>query len=702
MLDFIDQFLMAEFVFFYSSKMAATLTGVLLDVSGSMKHSTGPGIKEKGGEWARCIFQVINSFIENDISSDNQIFSVGVGANQNEGIFDVIKTIDLENSKKKKYKCTSSYDEVVEDFFQIVEQNGATATRKWATKTIIQDAVPFEEAVFLLNELKASTEFLKLFVNKCLPWACRSLGSEEKTKGTINAIQRKAAGGLSIMKTASTDDVVKVLEKATFELNQFHRGCSEDLIDVGTVFSVQEASRILRFGFDDGRLNNNRIDEIMEAVGPFVYGLTPLYAAIDKTIHIFSKRQYSDYTKILFVLSDGCPTDHGDLPRISEKLKDLNVKVVSCFITHRSNIQPRKLYSVEEKYAWGNDAKFLFRLSSTVSSELLPRTIFIQKGWEIDLTNNETKLFLQINHQDHIHDACNLAKNVCCQDSLSDILASVSLDNYLNQSTYGFKAQEKQDKGTCYAHASATVLHLSMLRILGRDLGYPRFEFLRDVIVDLYGKKGACPLKVLTRLTPDYLLHCKPVDKSDALKAVTAKRPVVAVFYLSTTEWKQFGIFFRSSPTSILTKSVIDISRRNPTEKLGGHAVVLTSFNSKCFSFMNSWGNDWADKGFFRIKNLDVIDFEFTDVYWTLGDLSYREKEYYKRYSADVAWQLISKYKSLSTAEYQCPICKNSSPVTDYTGSLKVAVCPRYGCKFRCDESGNVIALNIYLSSLNT
>ena len=37
----------------------ASLTGILLDVSGSMSRSIGQGTDEEGGPWARSIFEVI-------------------------------------------------------------------------------------------------------------------------------------------------------------------------------------------------------------------------------------------------------------------------------------------------------------------------------------------------------------------------------------------------------------------------------------------------------------------------------------------------------------------------------------------------------------------------------------------------------------------------------------------------------------------
>ena len=66
---------------------------------------------------------------------------------------------------------------------------------------------------------------------------------------------------------------------------------------------------------------------------------------------------------------------------------------------------------------------------------------------------------MQVNHPDHLREACNMARDVvCCQDALSDLLVSVDLDIYINQSTKSFKAK-KQVGETCHANISAAFLN---------------------------------------------------------------------------------------------------------------------------------------------------------------------------------------------------------------------------------------------------
>jgi hypothetical protein len=110
--------------------------------------------------------------------------------------------------------------------------------------------------------------------------------------------------------------------------------------------------------------------------------------------------------KLLFVLSDGLPTDGsnrdiGRINQITSKLRKARVKTLSCFITRSTDIRPKRLYD-EMSPLWERGAKFLFSLSSEVPTQLLPRAILVNRGWIIDVANNEVKLFMQVNHPENL------------------------------------------------------------------------------------------------------------------------------------------------------------------------------------------------------------------------------------------------------------------------------------------------------------
>ena len=301
-------------------------------------------------------------------------------------------------------------------------------------------------------------------------------------------------------------------------------------------------------------------------------------------------------------------------------------------------------------------------------------------------------------------EVCEMAKDaVYSFDALSELLTSVDLDIYISQSTHGFEAKE-QEGGTCYANTSAAVLHLAMQRILGRDGGYPKFHLLRDEMIQAYGKDGADTNDVLQTICPKYRLHSQEVSVKKAMEAIVKKRPVVARFRLTDDEWDAFSKFYESNPTSILTEDELDVRKRptNPLPDTFGHAVVLTSYNSKSLTFMNSWGQQWGDNGFFRVQNAEMLQLEFFDVYWTLNDLNEGEKEYYRKHGSEVATKLMNSLKGLQKAEYTCPECQQTSLVTEFEGTLSKVRCPKCLREFSTnDNAGNILALNVYLTSLS-
>ena len=698
----------------------ASLIGILLDVSGSMRRSIGEDTDEEGGPWARSIFEVIDNLIKYDVSSKNHVFAIGFGASCGEEVFDIIGTLKQIPIQDTAVQAPATPDHINE-IFDILEGAGARSVRKWAAVEVVSEALTANLADVFLKKFKSDQPFLKVFVEKCLPPACRDWpehSREPEHSGepeprriitpsdllwelTVRAANSAYASLATTFRTATVADVKEVVEKAKAYLLK--------KVDVNSIFNVQDASDVVHGCVGEKKLTKERSQELLHSVEPYIYGYTPLYQSIEKAIDLFETNatKFRNHKKLLFILSDGYPSDEDvsdpeRKDRALSKLTIAGVTVVSCFITDTTQIDPRRLFSSMGP-DWDRGAKFLFSLSSKVSTQSLPRTIFVKRGWTIDITNNETNLFLQVNHPEHLREGCEVARNVVsCQDALSDMLASVDLDLYINQNVRGYKAKGEQEGGTCYANASATVLHLSMKRILGREGGYPDFYKLREEFINRFGSDGANTLLVLQKMCPKYRLHCQKVDPMGAMKAITSSRPVVARFRLTDHEWDSFGAFFQRNPKGILTKREIDITARPPNTPLGGHAVVLTSFDSECLRLLNSWGEDWADMGFFRVENADVLGLEFIDVYWTITDLTEEEKTYYEKHRSDVARELMNVLPSLKRAEYKCPKCSKRSPVMEFTGTLSLVECPKCGEVFSTKnaQEGNILALNIYLTSL--
>ena len=681
----------------------ASLTGILIDVSGSMSRNIGEGTDEEGGPWARSIFEVIDNFIKNDISSDNHVFAIGFGASCGEEIFDIIGTVKQLPNQDTDVQVPVTPDHINE-IFDILERAGAPSIRKWAAVEVISKALTDNLAVVFLNKFQSDQSFLKTFVEKCLPRACRDWPpSDESWNLTVRAANSAYATVVTTFRKATVADVKEVVEKAKAYLLK--------KVDVDSIFSVQDASKVVHGCVDAKNLTNERSRELLKRVEPYIYGGTPFYKSIEKAIKLFQASSFSSHKKLLFILSDGEPadgktTDRVRIDRVVHELTKADVTVVSCFVTDSSQIDPKRLFSKMEP-DWDPVTQFLFSLSSKVSTQSLPRTMFVKRDWTIDITNNETRLFLQVNHPDHLREGCEVARNVvCCQDALSDMLASVNMDFYINQKVRDYKAKRKQEGETCYAEAAATVLHLSMTRIRGREGGCPDFYTLRDEIVKEFDPEnypdGVPTIRALQKMCPKYRLRCKQVNHKEAMQAVASSRPVVATFRLTEKEWDSFEDFYESYPKGILTKKEIDRTARRPKTPDFGHAVVLTSFDSECLRLLNSYGEDWGDMGFFRVQEADVLGLQFIDLYWKEDDLKEEEIIYFKKHGSTLARQLMEKLPSLKRAEYTCPKCGKRSPVMEFTGTLSRAKCPKCEKEISTEnaQEGNILALNIYLTSL--
>lgn len=121
--------------------------------------------------------------------------------------------------------------------------------------------------------------------------------------------------------------------------------------------------------------------------------------------------------------------------------------------------------------------------------------------------------------------------------------------------------------------------------------------------------------------------------------------------------------------------------------------MVLMRCAPKCLTFMNSWGQNFADKGFFRVEDQSVLnDTRFFDVYWTLNDLKHSEKEAYKRKSAR---KTLETFPSIQELSYKCPKCNRLSKVGEFSGHMLEAECPKCHRKFKPTSKGILESLYI-------
>ena len=395
----------------------------------------------------------------------------------------------------------------------------------------------------------------------------------------------------------------------------------------------------------------------------------------------------TDPVKVLFLISDGESTD-GDPARFAKHLHDNNVIVFCCLLTSENLSQSRRLY-YEPDARLTKAQHQLFQLSSTVENSHSAISVLLEQKWELDPAGH-SRLFVQGNHPDIMNEYSDLVRQLAINnDVFLNIIGRVSLDMYINAANASFEPQ-RQRGGTCYAHAVAAVLHLAMRRIVGRECGVPDFLEICQKLIGAYGEKGAVTSDVLNIWAPKYRLHHRKVDETGARQAINHRRPVVATFCLDEKQWTNFSEFYRKSPQGVLESK--DIGARSAQSKIDGHAVVLIKCEPTSLIFMNSWGTDFADGGFFRVRNQAVLDLQFYDVYWTLSDLRPSEITAFTTTSnqkgEDMLRNLPSSVKNLP---YECPRCHRCSPAVQFIGRLVEAECPKCHQRFKPTIFGLVL-----------
>ena len=425
-------------------------------------------------------------------------------------------------------------------------------------------------------------------------------------------------------------------------------------------------------------------NEAAENVKPYIYGTTPFYKCFKEAITIMADSQYEHHEKFLLLASDGEPNDEMTEEEFCETkkiAKSSGVHIVSCYVAKNSKVDSLKIYrpGSAELYGWEKGAKFLFESSSIVSSASIPPNILIRGEWNIDnptiVKDDKIKLFVHANSPENLKTACKFAKDlITSKDCLHQFLKDISLKACINRgpvksvTSRSFKVP-KQEKNDCFAHAGSVAINLTLRLVEKREGGYPTLEDLYEELGDHIEKNPNDdePAHVtLNTFAQKYRLRVENIETKDALNPWFSKQVVIGYFKWTVPEHENFLKFFQNCPTGVLRRE--DYAATGEPDD--GHAVILANFDSNHLRFMNSWGADWADGGFFKIQNAEVLKMQFMRVYLDKNDLTDSEESYYKKEGAkNIANKLVT-LKGLQNSTYQCSECKNWSCVNEYGGKM--------------------------------
>jgi hypothetical protein len=144
--------------------------------------------------------------------------------------------------------------------------------------------------------------------------------------------------------------------------------------------------------FDDGPGSTKLSD-----LEPLIFGSTPMRTAAAIIRDRFGRTPKVDAReeRVLFLLSDGEPTDGDPLPDLTA-IRAAGVTIVSCFVTSRDVADPRVLRSAPDR-TWPEGARLMFEAASALDDEGEFAAYLLRQGWR---TEKGARLFVQANHSD--------------------------------------------------------------------------------------------------------------------------------------------------------------------------------------------------------------------------------------------------------------------------------------------------------------
>ena len=407
------------------------------------------------------------------------------------------------------------------------------------------------------------------------------------------------------------------------------------------------------------KLNNNweklldfNLD--IDLVSELIFGNNSLETSINLALNTF-KEKSKDNFNYLFIISCGKEYTENNNEFI-EKInndKDNDVIIMTIYLTEKKLQKEKQLYDENMNYSDEN-GKFLFKLSSFLDN-VDPFIKFLSKeNWDIP-KNGLTKLFFEMNGIQNFYPIIDLfneiifgLNNLSLNDiagndnandtnSLINIITDTVIDSMTQDLIDEFKAI-KQEGETCYANAIAVGLYMLSDKILEKNYDYKK---LRNIIIkkkSQYKKSNTFNILniFLSQYKKRFKIKCKKVSEEDARKAVIDTRPCIVRFGLTNKQWKIFDEFYKNNPKGVLTKDKINVDD-NADSKKSGHAAVLTHIEKDgCLKILNSYGSQWGDEGYFRVKNGDVLDMKFCEIYYDFSDLKDEEKKKFNDWMENV------------------------------------------------------------------
>ena len=623
--------------------------GVLFDVSGSMQTPFNHLGYCNSSIRAHELINILERICSKGNRTNNEqirIFSIIFGG-KNELFYDFCNLIEISN-RKFSHTLTSSNGKASKSGYG---KNIQEVLSDYGSKTLYLDNYIFcesgpterlcEMGYYLLKE----DYDLRKSIYDSLPEDCKSFWKDTGVYGMsfFSFVQKRINRGTTdVINDIYKKCIDRYVSKIIYEEISQRRNNGNSLRFLNGNDLVNMKKNL------DGKLtspDNNNFN-LLDLFKNYIYGMTPLYTSLKVAFENFQKQSNYNNNKYLFIISDGELNDINKnfdyIGEIRQKAQSNNVIIISIFLTSNSIPKEEKLYdNIQSHFTSGS--KDLFLMSSTLTYDQPIIKFLIQKGWDIPVSG-ECKLFVEVNNSQNLNkfiDLINEAigelnyknniENVQNPNSLINLLSSTNINNYVNSEVINKFDSKEQEGLTCYANAISAGICLASARVKGR----PQLNFfdVKKKIIDKYDKgQGGNTLKILKEFAINYRLHSKEVSEEEARKEIMKTCPCITRFKLTAMQWGNFRKFFAENPKGILTKEIINQNNYYPNEKEESHSVLLTHISKDYLKFLNSWGNNFADNGYFKVKDGDVLGAIFYDISWELSDLTKEEIESYNNY----------------------------------------------------------------------
>ena len=686
-----------------SERSPNTVFGCLLDVSGSMREALESGRSdERAIERLRAVLRAALKLAQAELRRNPQALAfVGVfGLYVDTGCPPVVDLCGIVEALLNSYEDHQSSHELL---IALANQNSLAHITKYI-RTKLSD----HQARIIYVHLRLHQERITEFVN-AIPAEERlqNLRTESKVIGTAISVGAQMFLGpfgkavVNIVRGPVVDAGAAIAEDYAVDYSDAMKLarsiCDEWLLDFANLKPrpVADVVNLLQQLQDHPVAGGDQEPgpgkkTVLDTLREYMYGNTPMRDTLRQSLAVF--RQYPIVKQhVLVLVSDGESTDGDPLP-IAREFQQEKVTLAAVYLTSDSVIPHRRLYDRTAE-DWNAGQRTLFSMAARVDCAKHPISVLASIGWEVP-SSGECALYATICSAVALDEFCSvlLSARFGSTDALLDIIGRVRLDAYIDNKHVRTckKPSDQGDSATCYAHATAAVLHMALLRIVGREEGYPKIKRIRKRILKKFPAKssGQVAKDVLSEATTWYRpLRFRELDKEeDARQAVLHRRPVLTSFRLSHSGWDKFAQHFETANTRSLVLARTHMAPHRSLPDGGGHAVVLIRCNPHSLTFLNSWGRQWGNNGSFSIEDHTVLELNdvskvtrvrFYDVYWLENDLTDVERQAYAVKRDNALRVRAAQHPSIFELEARCPLCHTNAPIADFSGSIRQAVCPR-------------------------